>query len=701
MKHIYLLRRLFAASLLLMFTTLSWARAVKIVNEGSDYGFWYLLTDEGLVVTYPDNDENGYNNEYDFSAEWDQRMAAGDALSQAINDFVKTEFYDKGYTSVEIPATVNYYGQSFPVVGIDERAFWNCQYIKRLILPEGIKRIGALAFCRSHIEDINIPTSVTFIGRDLFDIDQAWGGAYGHNLTTVRFGSAESIFRIEYENFNSNPFSAFHYGKKDYIKIFIANELCSTLVVPESIDRIPDFALAMCPFEEVILHDGVTSIGKEAFASTPSTDLRFLHSINIPSSVTSIGDGAFQYNRALSSISLSEGLTSIGSYAFLECPLTSISIPESVTSIGSYAFVACSSLTSVSIPKGVTSIEDGVFRSCTSLTSISIPKGVTSIGDAAFQHCRVLPSISIPEGVTSIGDNAFWGCWSLKSVGIPSSVNRIGQGAFFQCEALEYFVCLGENPPTIGYNQSGPFGTYNNNANTYDAVLYVPASALEAYSKSNWNEPFTQNDKQIKTLDDMKVTISVGAEGLATYSPPIKYNVDFTDAKNIAAYRAVVEGNVVKLHKVTKVAAGEGVLLRSLNEGETSEILPFNVTTMEREPNNFVGVINSMQLSPETEDGNYLNYVLSKKDDVVGFYKPVFVGIDAGKAYLRVPANSATAEAKGLKLVFDDDNVTGIDIVETQPEAADDAYYTLSGVRVENPTQKGIYIKNGKKYIVK
>ena len=102
--------------------------------------------------------------------------------------------------------------------------------------------------------------------------------------------------------------------------------------------------------------------------------------------------------------------------------VTEVNIPKTVTvdgkklevkSIDSYAFCNCSDLKSITIPEGVTSIGYQAFSGCASLTSIVIPEGVTSIGSGAFKYCTLLTSIVIPEGVTSIGDDAFSGCDSL------------------------------------------------------------------------------------------------------------------------------------------------------------------------------------------------------------------------------------------------------------------------------------------------
>ena len=87
--------------------------------------------------------------------------------------------------------------------------------------------------------------------------------------------------------------------------------------------------------------------------------------------------------------------------------IITVVMSDGLTSIGNYAFSNCTSLTSIDIPEGVTSIGDGAFRYCTSLTSISIPDSVTNIGEYAFFYCTSLTSVSIGKGVTSIGNYAF------------------------------------------------------------------------------------------------------------------------------------------------------------------------------------------------------------------------------------------------------------------------------------------------------
>ena len=225
------------------------------------------------------------------------------------------------------------------------------------------------------------------------------------------------------------------------------NSNIKNVVIEDGITSIGSFAFYGCSLTNIRIPGSVTSIGKYALDYCMS-----LTSVTIPGSVSSIGEYAFIDCRNLTDATILDGVTSIENRAFWGCSsLTSVTIPNSVTNIGESAFWHCSELTSVTIPDGVTSIEDHVFVGCYSLTSITIPNSVTSIGNYVFDGCSSLTSITIPDGVISIGNFAFSGCNELTSITIPDSVTSIGDSAFEECRILTS-ISIPDSVTSIGGN---------------------------------------------------------------------------------------------------------------------------------------------------------------------------------------------------------------------------------------------------------
>ena len=170
--------------------------------------------------------------------------------------------------------------------------------------------------------------------------------------------------------------------------------------------------------------------------------------------------------------------------------MTSVTIQEGVTSIGDWAFCGCWYLTSVTIPSSVTSIGDHAFTDCRDLTSVTIQEGVASIGNSAFSACSGLTSVTIPSSVTTIGSYAFCDCSGLTSVTIPKSVTSIGYKAFYSCDGLTS-VYYGAKFPISGDSYIFSNKSYEN------ATLYVPA---EAVAKCKTKNPW-KNFNKIKAYD--------------------------------------------------------------------------------------------------------------------------------------------------------------------------------------------------------
>ncbi len=230
-------------------------------------------------------------------------------------------------------------------------------------------------------------------------------------------------------------------------------------------------------------------------------------SYTIPNSVTSIGGDAFYACISLTEVTIPNSVTSIGGDAFSRCSsLTEVYIPNSVTSIGAYAFYYCSSLTKVSIPNSLTSIRSDTFTGCSSLTEVSIPNSVTTIGCDAFNGCSSLTEIHIPNSVTTIEEYAFWDCSSLTKVTIPNSVTEIGYRAFGSCYLISDIYSLASIPPAL---ENDVFSDH-----PADAVLHVPADAVDAYSQADQWRDFI-----IKAIDETGLDYieADGCNGTAKY----------------------------------------------------------------------------------------------------------------------------------------------------------------------------------------
>lgn len=175
----------------------------------------------------------------------------------------------------------------------------------------------------------------------------------------------------------------------------------------------------------------VTGIGTFAFGSPKITN------VTIPSTVTTIGVGAFSGCTNLSNMIIPNSVNRISDHAFTDCRnLTNITIPSSVTKMGNCIFLNCLNLTNVTIQDGITFLGYDTFSNCVKLTNITLPNSLTSIGESTFEGCTSLKNIAIPSGVTSIDKNAFYYCTNLTSLTLPDGVTDIGQGAFKYCTNL-------------------------------------------------------------------------------------------------------------------------------------------------------------------------------------------------------------------------------------------------------------------------
>ena len=222
--------------------------------------------------------------------------------------------------------------------------------------------------------------------------------------------------------------------------------------------------------------DGTCTV--TGFNNSTVTDLMIPETSPDGERVTVIGEGAFAWNKKLSSVLIPSGVKSIGPRAFKSNErLSSVSIPNGVESIDAESFYDCSGLKKITIPNSVVSIGEDAFFGCSELTSIVLPNNLTNISRGTFVSCFKLTSVTLPDNLISIGEYAFNYCVNLTKIVIPSSVRRIETEAFSHCYKLVEV-----------YNKSG--------------LEIVPGSygngQVGCYAKAVYTEPYTSR----LTLDE-------------------------------------------------------------------------------------------------------------------------------------------------------------------------------------------------------
>ena len=331
------------------------------------------------------------------------------------------------------------------------------------------------------------------------NINATISGSCGDNVNYT-LDTSTGVLKISgtgaMKNYTVNNGTYPWFGSRGYIK---------SIEITNGVTSIGIKAFEWCDnLTSVTIPNSVTSIGENAFIGC--YNLTF---IDIPSSIESIGYDAFKYCSVITSVDIKDIEAWCGIKFSSPCSnplyyahnifmngkkIKDLTIPDGVTSIGNYAFCSCSGLTSIIIPNSVTSIGENAFSSCSGLTSLDIPNSVTSIGSSAFSGCSGLTSVTIPNSVTSIGGYAFSGCSGLNSVIIGSSVKSIG-GYLFYSNKPAKVIWLTNTPPK---NYTSAQGTVNYVANNnyidlsnvtvypflssmfdVDGIRYVPVSPSE------------------------------------------------------------------------------------------------------------------------------------------------------------------------------------------------------------------------------
>lgn len=119
-----------------------------------------------------------------------------------------------------------------------------------------------------------------------------------------------------------------------------------------------------------------------------------------------------------------------------------------VRAIPDSAFAGCTALTTLSLPEGLTSIGAKAFQGARALKNLLLPTAVSRVGDAAFADCRALAALTLPEGVSEVAPYTFQGCQALTAFDLPAAIARLGERAFAGCTRLRTFTTHTVNPQT-------------------------------------------------------------------------------------------------------------------------------------------------------------------------------------------------------------------------------------------------------------
>ncbi len=273
---------------------------------------------------------------------------------------------------VEIPDVI----AGVKVTDIGYMSFAKNEYVKKIVIPDGVEYIGEGAFYKcTNLERIDLPDGITSIEDGTFCMSGIKSITLPNNLTTIHSAAFADCDRLE------------------------------SISLPES----------------------VTVFDDNAFASSEKLKI-----VKMPKKVKTIGSSVFVGCSSLESIQMPESVETFGNYVFFGCnSLKSISLPYGVTEISSGMFPQSDGvLEKVYLPDSVTKIDGAAFASMSKLEYVSIPESVTYIGSAAFADCINLKNIHIPNNLKTIESYTFYNCQSLTSLDIPASVTRIDENAF-------------------------------------------------------------------------------------------------------------------------------------------------------------------------------------------------------------------------------------------------------------------------------
>jgi len=386
-----------------------------------------------------------------------------------------------------------------------DNVFGSCRSLNTVTGIDNITSIGKNCFRNTNISSFTLPTSVTTIGQGAF----SWEYLSTAPLTSFTIPQGSMLNKIE-----GNAFA----GQNNLLSItlpagcqYSASSFHNNTVVTGGIQG---WDMHDQAHYGQIVEDNTVTVDSYKFNNN-SSDFRYGVNYYFPSSVTTIGDFAFNNCQNLSNITLHSGITSIGANAFANCwsLAGTIALPSTLTTLGSSAFWNCSQL-SVTFPLSwsVTSIPNDCFSGCgfNSSSSITIPDGVTSIGNNAFYNCSGLTSVTLPNSLTSVGSGAFAGT-NLTAVTLPNGCTWYETSFPAGCTVTSDTAAMAVVADLTNYSASGSLSSdyfqMNFGNGVYSKVI-IPEGVTELQTIGNvWFPYSTMNSIKEVTMPSTLTTV--------------------------------------------------------------------------------------------------------------------------------------------------------------------------------------------------
>lgn len=455
---------------------------VTLVPGEESYGSQLIeSTDIGFSTT---TQHYYISDEYRVETDWEYTGLGGSIVTQHIycNDLSGAFAECSNYKSIALPQSLKGIGQymflnnsviesvNLPdnATYLGVKAFRRCNKLKSMILPNSIEKIPAWTFDGSGIVELSFSEqldsigerafmgcpirsvnlgNVKYIGKSAFYGNDFRGELNIANLDTIR----EHAFDSSTSEITDIKFSNRLKVIEDYA---FGNSKITHLILPEGLERIGKSAFSgFKELENVEIPKSLQSIAQNAFEQTP-----WESSLQPENGVVYIGSIAYLYNAETApestSFSFKEGTTSISDGSFFPWypvnimkMITSVKLPSSLQYIGDEVFANCPNLEEINLPDKLKVIGKNAFSECTKLWIEHFPESLESIGERAFYQCSSIPEVTLPENLSFLGDQAFRECNSIYKV-ILNSINLTTSAAFVNCQNIEKLV-IGNNVKTL------------------------------------------------------------------------------------------------------------------------------------------------------------------------------------------------------------------------------------------------------------